>query len=119
NFLVIRKSATSDLLSAVSRDSARLVETFPEVMLKGDGKPMSSKESVVIINLSKNGSNDMGNVIVRGVSPEAMEMRPQVKLIQGRMFNPGTSEVMVGKSISDRFKGCRIGESLKFGSRNW
>lgn len=119
NFIVIRKSANSDVLSQVSRDSARLVETFPEVTLQSDGKPLTSKEMVVIINLSKYGSNDMGNVIVRGVSPVAMKMRPQVKLIQGRMFDPGKSECMVGKSISDRFQGCKIGQQLKFGARMW
>jgi ABC-type lipoprotein release transport system permease subunit len=119
NFIVIRKSATSDLLSTVSRDSARLIETFPEVALEEDGTAVSSKESVVIINLSKYGSNDMGNVIVRGVSMKVVEMRPQVRIIQGRMFESGKSEVIVGKSISERFQGCRMGESLKFGGRTW
>lgn len=119
NFVIIRKSANSDGLSQVSRDSARLVETFPEVSIQSSGKPLSSKEMVVLINLLKYGSNDMGNVIVRGVSPEALQMRPQVKLIAGRAFETGKSEVMVGKSISDRFKGCRLGETLKFGSRTW
>lgn len=119
NFVIIRKSANSDGLSQVSRDSARLVETFPEVSIQSSGKPLSSKEMVVLINLLKYGSNDMGNVIVRGVSPEALQMRPQVKLIAGRAFDTGKSEVMVGKSISDRFKGCRLGETLKFGSRTW
>ncbi|HSP06627.1 MAG TPA: ABC transporter permease [Acidobacteriota bacterium] len=119
NWLVIRKSATSDLLSQVSRDSVRLVETFPEVALKDDGNPVSSREMVVVINLSKYGSNDMGNVIVRGVSPEALVMRPQVKLIEGRAFETGKSEVIVGKSISQRFQGCRLGQTLKFGTRTW
>lgn len=119
NFIVIRKSANSDVLSQVSRDSARLVETFPEVALQSDGKPFSSKEMVVIINLSKYGSNDMGNVIVRGVSPLAMKMRPQVKLIQGRAFDSGKSECIVGRSISERFQGCKIGQQLKFGTRMW
>lgn len=119
NFVVIRKSANSDGLSQVGRDSARLVETFPEVAIQSNGKPLSSKEVVVLINLTKYGSNDMGNVIVRGVSPEALLMRPQVKIIAGRAFETGKSEVMVGKSISDRFKGCRLGETLKFGTRTW
>lgn len=119
NFVVIRKSASSDILSMVSRDSARLVETFPEVAMTQDGKPLNSREVAVIINLLKYGSNDMGNVIVRGVSPQALQMRPQVKIIQGRSFESGKSEVIVGRSISERFKGCRLGEMIKFGSRNW
>ena len=119
NWVVIRKSASSDLLSQVDRDSAKLIETLPEVAVQDSGKPLTSKESVVIINLLKYATNDMGNVIVRGVSPEALPMRPQVKLIQGRMFDPGKSEVIVGKSISDRFQGCKLGQNLKFASREW
>ena len=119
NFVILRKAATSDLLSVVDRDSARLIESFPEVVVSPEGKPVRSTEFVVIINLLKYGSNDMGNVIVRGVSPEVFQLRPQVKLMEGRIFRTGTSEIIVGNSIAKRFQGCRVGQSLKFGSRNW
>ncbi len=119
NVIVLRKSATSDVLSAVSRDSARLVETFPEIASSQDGKPLISKEAVTIINLYRKGSNDMGNVIVRGVSLNATKMRSQVKIIQGRIWEPAKSEIIVGRSINERFKGCEIGQTLKFGTRNW
>jgi ABC-type lipoprotein release transport system permease subunit len=119
NVIIIRKSANSDVLSAVSRDNAKLIETFPEVASATNGKPMISKEAVVIINLHKLDTNDMGNVIVRGVSPEAVEMRSQVKLIKGRLWEPAKSEVIVGRSIHERFKGCQIGDTLRFGTRNW
>lgn len=119
NVIVLRKSATSDVLSAVGRESARLVETFPEIATAEDGKPMISKEAVTIINLFRKDSKDMGNVIVRGVSLDAVKMRPQVKIISGRIWDPAKSEVMVGRSINERFKGCGIGETLKFGTRNW
>lgn len=119
NVIVIRKSANSDVLSAVSRDNARLIETFPEIATSEDGKPLISKEAVVIINLYRKGSNDMGNVIVRGVSLDAVKMRSQVKIIQGRIWEPAKSEIIVGRSINERFKGCEIGQTLKFGTRNW
>ncbi|HEY7160964.1 MAG TPA: ABC transporter permease [Acidobacteriota bacterium] len=119
NIIVLRKSATSDVLSAVGRDSARLIETFPEIATAQDGKPMISKEAVTIINLYRKESNDMGNVIVRGVSLDAVSMRPQVKIIGGRIWDPAKSEIIIGKSIHERFKGCEIGQTLKFGTRNW
>lgn len=119
NIIVLRKSATSDVLSAVGRESARLIETFPEIATAEDGKPMISKEAVTIINLYRKESNDMGNVIVRGVSLDAVKMRPQVKIIGGRIWDPAKSEIIIGKSIHDRFKGCDIGQTLKFGTRNW
>lgn len=119
NVIVLRKSATSDVLSAVGRESARLIETFPEIATGENGKTMISKEAVTIINLYRKGSNDMGNVIVRGVSLEAVKMRPQIKIIRGRIWDPAKSEIMVGRSINERFIGCEIGQTLKFGARNW
>jgi len=119
NFVVFRKAATSDVLSVVDRDSTRLVATFPELATAKDGEPVFSTEMVVIINLNKYGTNDMGNVIVRGVRPEALKLRPQVHLSEGRFFRTGTTEVIVGRSISKRFQGCRVGQTLKFGSRTW
>ena len=119
NFTIVRKSATSDLLSTVSRDASRIIETFPEVASGADGKPLISREVALIVNLKKYDSNDLGNVVVRGVSPEAMRLRKQVKLIQGRQWESGKSEIMVGRSIHERFQGCEIGDTLKFGSRKW
>ena len=103
----------------ISRDNAKLVETFPEIATSADGKPMVSKEAVVIINLYKKDTNDMGNVIVRGVSQDAMRLRSQVKLVEGRIWDPAKSEIIVGRSIHEKFKGCDIGQTLKFGTRNW
>lgn len=119
NFVILRKSATSDVMSVLDRDSARLLASFPEVATRGDGKPVRSNEMVVIINLSKYGTNAMGNVIVRGVSPDVLQLRPQVKILEGRFFKDGTSEVIVGNSIARRFQGTHVGQTLKFGSRNW
>jgi len=70
NFVVIRKSANSDVLSTIGREDCDIIETFPEVALGNDGKPIVSKETVTIINMYKFGSNDMSNVIVRGILRE-------------------------------------------------
>lgn len=119
NAIVLRKSATSDVLSIISLDAARLVETFPEISTTSDGRPMASRELVVIINLLKYGSNDMGNVIVRGVSPDAMKLHSRVRLTEGRLWTPGKAEIIVGRKIAMHFQGCRPGQQLKFGSRLW
>lgn len=119
NFVIIRKSANSDVLSTVGREESDLISTFPEVALGTDGKPVISKETVTIINMYKFGSNDMSNVIVRGVSPAAVQLRPQVHLIRGSMFRPGTTDVVVGKSIARRFKGADIGDTINFASQSW
>jgi putative ABC transport system permease protein len=119
NVVVIRKSSESDVTSQVGRESANLVETFPQVAHAPDGRPISTKDVVVIINLMKYATNDMGNVIVRGVSPEAIMLRPQIKLLQGQYPQAGTAQIIVGRSIFERFQRCKMGDTIKFGSREW
>jgi len=119
NAIVIRKSATSELVSQIERDHANLIKTYPEVALLPDGKPFVSGETYVIINLLKRGSNDMGNISVRGISPEGLQLRPQVKLSAGRWFSMGTQEIVVGKNIATNFNNSAIGEQLRFGDALW
>jgi ABC-type antimicrobial peptide transport system permease subunit len=80
---------------------------------------MASKESVVLISLTKLSSGKPSNVVIRGVSPAGMSLRPQVKLASGRMFNPGSSEIIVGSSIAKGFSGTQPGEHLRFAQRDW
>ncbi len=119
NVVIIRKSSESDVTSQVGRDSANLVETFPQVAHAPDGRPIATRDVVVIINLIKYATGDKGNVIVRGVSPDAVKLRPSVKLLQGQFWQPGTTQIIIGSSISKRFKGCQLGDTIKFGSREW
>ncbi|HZV11784.1 MAG TPA: ABC transporter permease [Candidatus Kapabacteria bacterium] len=119
NAILLRSSAESETLSSISRDAASILEAMPEVATGQDGKPMDSKECVVIINMNKKGSHDMGNVTVRGLSSAGLAMRPQIHMTEGRMFTPGTSELIVGNEIASRFEGAQIGGQVKFGGRMW
>jgi ABC-type antimicrobial peptide transport system permease subunit len=92
---------------------------LPQVARYPDGRPMSSKEVVVIINLNKLGADGISNVTVRGVEEAALELRPQVRMIQGRMFRWGAREVIAGAGITHRFAGAQIGEKVKFGGDLW
>jgi ABC-type lipoprotein release transport system permease subunit len=118
NIILIRKSSNSEMISTVSRDQANLIKTMPEIRIV-DGKPLTATELVVVINLQKYATNDMANVIVRGVSGESMKIRPQVKLTEGRLWNTGSAEIIVGRSIAKRFQGCKVGQTLRFGTRDW
>jgi len=120
NLVVLRKAATSDVLSILDRDSARLIAQFPEIAKNNSGKPILSSDAVTIINLDKITEEGMGNVIVRGVSPDTvLDLRKQVKIFQGRNFSSGKNEIIVGVAIAKRYKGTHIGERIKFGSREW
>jgi ABC-type lipoprotein release transport system permease subunit len=119
NVIIVRKAANAEITSIIDRESAGIVKTMSNVAKLPDGKPLASGEVVVVINLLKIGSNDMGNVTVRGVAPEAFTLRPQVKLVDGRMFRWGLTEIIVGSSIAKRFQGAQVGQILKFGGVNW
>ncbi len=119
NVVVLRKSSNSEVQSGVERDQASIVESRPEVAVGEDGKPLLDKELVVLINLTKRGTNKPSNVVIRGVGPAGLQLRPQVRLIAGRMPRPGSAEVIAGKSIAERFQGGGIGETLRFGMRDW
>jgi putative ABC transport system permease protein len=119
NLIVVRKAAMSEIMSILDRDAAGIISNMPQVASFADGRPMSSKEAVVIINLNKIGAPGISNVIVRGVEPAAFPLRPQVKIVQGRMFRWGAREVIVGAGITHRFAGAQIGEKMKFGGDLW
>ncbi len=119
NVIVLRRSATTELVSQIARNSANIIKTHPEVKQLPDGKPLASTELNVIINLNKKGSNDMGNVSVRGISPEGLLLRPHLILTSGRMFTFGTNEIIVGKSLAEKFQGVELGKQLKFGDGQW
>ncbi|HLP18245.1 MAG TPA: ABC transporter permease [Bacteroidota bacterium] len=119
NVIVVRKGATAELMSAVGRETASILETQPEVAMGSDSKPVSSNELVVMINMKKIGSGDMGNVTVRGVTAKGSELRAQVKLVSGRMFNFGSREVIVGNAVRERFGGTDIGDQIRFAGGLW
>jgi ABC-type antimicrobial peptide transport system permease subunit len=119
NVVVIRKAAQSEVQSGVERLQASIVESQPEVAIGPDGLPLLAKELVVLINLNKRGTSKPANVVIRGVSSASMALRPQVRLVEGRLPRPGSSEIITGRSIARRFEGAGIGEHLRFAMRDW
>ncbi|MDR5856013.1 ABC transporter permease [Caballeronia sp. LZ062] len=119
NVVVIRKGAETEIQSSIDRAQANVMEMHPSVAMNHEGQPLASKETVVLISLIKVGTNMPANVVIRGVSSMGAELRPQIKLTAGRMFRPGSSEIIVGSSIAKGFAGTRIGEHLRFAQRDW
>lgn len=122
NVVVVRKGSTSEVMSSIDRTAASIIEMLPEVATGTAGQQMIAKEVVILIALKKQGdekSTSNSNVVVRGVQAESLPLRPQVKLVAGRMLRPGSLEVIVGNSIAKRFQGVGLQESLKYGGRSW
>jgi ABC-type antimicrobial peptide transport system permease subunit len=119
NAVMIRRSSGTEVQSVIDRNQAAVLSSAPEIAYGADGEPLASKEVVVLINLEKRGSGKPSNVVIRGVGEKGLALRPQVKLTAGRMFRPGSSEIVAGRAIAERFSGAGLNETLRFGGRAW
>jgi len=119
NAILLRQASQTEIQSAVYRDQASLLETMREVARGSDGTPLVSKETLVLTQIPKRGSDKPQNVVVRGLPPLGIELRPQARIVDGRWFRPGSSEIVVGRSSAEGFEGVGIGQRLRFAQREW
>jgi len=119
NAILLRQASQTEIQSAIYRDQASLLDTLPHVARGADGAPLVSKETLVLIAIAKKGGDKPANVVVRGMPQAGLALRPQVRLVDGRFFRPGSSEIVVGRSVADGFEGTGIGERLRFAGRAW
>jgi putative ABC transport system permease protein len=119
NVIVIRKASQSEMQSGIARQQASIVESDPDIAIGRNGRPFLAKELVVIITLLKRGSDKPSTVTIRGIGYSSLALRPQVKLVEGRMPRPGSSEIIAGRGVAKRFKGAGLGETIRFAMRDW
>lgn len=125
NVLVLRKGADAEMNSSIDRSTASLIAASPHVAQATDGRPLVSPEVFVVISLPRVGEDGradsaaLANVVVRGISDKAWEVRNNVRVRSGRKPTSGRSEVCVGAKISGRFAGARQGDKMRFGGREW
>ncbi len=119
NVLVMRKGSTAELSSNFARTSYQDLKFKAGIQRDSKGEPMASLEMVTILNLASVDAPDGMNITLRGLPPVGIAMRQQVKLMEGRWFDTGKREVVVGKSIAKRFPDARIGGKLKFARGEW
>jgi ABC-type antimicrobial peptide transport system permease subunit len=118
NVKIVRKAANGEISSIIDGETQNIIRTLPYISKSADGQPIISNEPVVVINLDKFGGG-ISNVTLRGVSPIVSTLRPQVKIIEGRMFNPSLRELIAGESITKNFENTAIGSTIKFAGDYW
>ena len=119
NVVVIRRGSQTEVQSGVDRSQAGVIESLPEIATGEDGRALVSQETVVLISLPKRETGRPSNVIIRGVMPAGVALRPQVRIVEGRMFRPGSSEIVAGRAVAKGFQGAGVGETMRFASRDW
>jgi putative ABC transport system permease protein len=113
NAIVTQRGSLSELTSWIAIGNVQTIMTDPRIARDSSGTPLASCEIVIIASKPKKSDNQPTNITLRGVTPEAFKVRNGIKLVDGRMFEPGLYEVIVGKKISDRVNGLNIGDTLK------
>jgi putative ABC transport system permease protein len=119
NVLVMRKGSTAELSGGFDATLFNTLKTLPGIAKDGQGEPIASGEWVVVAVLPRKDGTGEVNVSVRGMMPAGLTLRPKAKLVEGRWFSPGQREVVVGKSIHDRFSGANVNDNLDFAKGQW
>lgn len=119
NVLAISRSVETEVQSKVDREQAALIESSLDIAYGPKGERLLSKEVVVLMTFLKRNGGKPANVTLRGLSGPGLTLRPQVRIFAGKMFRPGTSEIVIGRSVADGFVGTDIGETLRFARRDW
>jgi len=118
NAIVLRAGATSEMMGAVSLDQIKVLEDEPGVARSANG-PLVTQEVVVVAPFPLASTGTDANVQVRGVSANVLDIRKNVKIVEGRFFQPGLAELIVGKNASHSYAGLTLGNTVKFGGGNW
>lgn len=116
--VVLRSGSDSEMNSGLSRDETRVISDSPGIA-RGARGPLTSAELFVIIDLPKRSTGTAANVPLRGVGENAYEVRGNIVLREGRFFDPGKNEVIVGAGAARAFAGLEVGNSIKIGPNTW
>jgi putative ABC transport system permease protein len=117
--LVMRAGSTSEMMGGITLDSVKLVQDKPGVARDASGQPLVTQEVVGVIPIPLISTGTDANVEVRGVSPNVLQIRKFVKIVQGRMFHSGLDELVVGKNASKTYAGLTVGNTVNFGGGRW
>jgi len=117
--VALRAGSQAELNSGLSSEDVRLIEEAPGVARDSEGRPLVSGELYVIVDGTKRASGTDANLPLRGVGPQALSLREGFEMVEGRMFEPGTNELVVGASVLREFSGFDLGETIRLGSNEW
>lgn len=113
NAIVVQRGSMSELTSWINVANVQTILTDPRIARDAQGTPLASCEIVIIASKPKKTDNQPTNITLRGVTPMAFNVRNNIKVVEGRMFEPGLFEIIVGKKISDRVQGLNIGDTVR------
>ena len=117
--IVVSTGATFETLSNVTREATRIILDAPGIKHGSDGKPLVSAEALAIVRLPLKRGADSGNVSLRGVSDAGLVVRPEIKVVEGRLFGSAVREVIVGRTLQRQFRDLDVGKRLLVRGAEW
>ncbi len=117
--IITRSGSKSELNSVLSNDVVNIITTAPGIAKDANDRPIYSAELYVVVDGIKRTTNTKVNIPMRGISQTGFNLRKNVKIIEGRMFEPGKNEIIAGASIQREFSGFELGNRVKFGKTTW
>jgi putative ABC transport system permease protein len=118
NALLVRAGSTSEMMSGMRLEDVKVVQDAPGVA-QGPNGPLVTSEVVVVAPFPLASTGTDANAQVRGVSANVLEVRKNVKIVEGRMFTPGLAELVVGKNVIGTYRGMALGKTIDFGGGHW
>jgi len=118
NAIVMRAGATSEMTGSVTVDSLKIIQDGPGIA-RGSQGPLVTPEVVLVAPIPLKSTGTDANVQVRGVSPNVLQIRDKIKIVEGRMFTPGLAEIVVGKNANASYTGLTLGNTISLGSMRW
>ena len=119
NAMVVQRGSASELTSWVPLDHRNKIVVDPRVAVGPDGRPMASPEIVVVGAMPRRRDGAQTNVTIRGVTPKAFEVRGGIDVKEGRTFQPGLDEIIVGERIANRIRGLDLGATIPIQRHQW
>ena len=119
NAIVMSKGALSEIESSLSRDQTGVLAAQPEIVTLANHQAAAVREIALQLTLRKQEGGSLASLSLRGSSPDAVAVRPLVHIVQGRLWQPGTTEVIVGTQVAKQFPEARLSKTLRFGRREW
>ena len=117
--IVLSSSANSEMTSSLAREEVLTIMDAPGIRKGADGKPVASTDVITAVKLKRRSDDLPVNVILRGIGPQGLALRPEVRLVDGRPFQAGVRELLVGRAAQAQFNGLAVGEVLHFRNSDW
>ncbi len=117
--IIMRQGSQSETNSTISAEQVNILKSVPGLEINTAGDIMASAELYVIVDGIKKTTGSKTNLPLRGLSPQGIAIRQNIQITQGRMFNSGKNEIIVGEGILSQFSGFELGKSIVFGKTKW